>query len=151
MIFCFTRLATCVILNLKWFQTVSEGFWRHFSHCTFIIEKGPENLIITRKRSVYKASRAFKNISSISWENFAYIPICFATSWTWIYLAQPSKVAYLLAIFLFFSSSFASFHFYFTKLFFHTSFLLIFNYWYSSCLYFRKGFSDFRKIYFTKA
>jgi len=43
-------------------------------------EKGPENLIITRKHSVYKASGAFKNISSILWGNFAYIPICFATS-----------------------------------------------------------------------
>ena len=51
-------------------------------------------------------------------QSLHYAFICFATSWTWASWTQPSKVAYLLTIFVFSTSSFASFHFYFTKLFF---------------------------------
>ena len=66
-------------------------------------EKGSKNLITTRKHCVYKAFGAYKTNYEIWTENFAYIPICAATSAakSSFFFSSPSPVSKRTNLFTF--------------------------------------------------
>lgn len=74
---------------------VLDGAWRYLHHEPFLYEKSPKNLITTRKHCVYKAFGAYKTNYEILTENFAYLPICAATSAakSSCFFSKPSPVS----------------------------------------------------------